>query len=128
SGISTIGIWRRCAAIASSSRVAAFSRARSASSWRCQVPASTMGGSALVVMASSDVPGCGLQVKTLPGRRIHRWPAEPAGRPPADQRIASGGALIVQYDALMDRSTADLALAIGARVRQERLSRRWTLD
>ena len=34
----------------------------------------------------------------------------------------------MQYDALMDRGTAALALAIGARVRQERQSRRWTLD
>ena len=34
----------------------------------------------------------------------------------------------VQYDALMDQSTAALASAIGARVRQERQSRRWTLD
>ena len=37
-------------------------------------------------------------------------------------------ALQVQYDALMDESTAALALAIGVRVRQERQSRRWTLD
>ena len=37
-------------------------------------------------------------------------------------------ALEVQYDALMDESTAALALAIGVRVRQERQSRRWTLD
>jgi len=34
----------------------------------------------------------------------------------------------VQYDALMDESTAALALAIGVRVRQERQSRGWTLD
>jgi quercetin dioxygenase-like cupin family protein/DNA-binding phage protein len=34
----------------------------------------------------------------------------------------------MQYDALMDESTAALALAIGVRVRQERQSRRWTLD
>jgi quercetin dioxygenase-like cupin family protein/DNA-binding phage protein len=34
----------------------------------------------------------------------------------------------VQYDALMDESTAALALAIGVRVRRERQSRRWTLD
>ena len=34
----------------------------------------------------------------------------------------------MQYDALMDESTAALALAIGGRVRQERQSRRWTLD
>ena len=34
----------------------------------------------------------------------------------------------VHYDALMDESTAALALAIGVRVRQERQSRRWTLD
>jgi transcriptional regulator with XRE-family HTH domain len=36
--------------------------------------------------------------------------------------------LKVQYAALMDRSTAALALAIGVRVKQERQSRRWTLD
>jgi quercetin dioxygenase-like cupin family protein/DNA-binding phage protein len=34
----------------------------------------------------------------------------------------------VHYNALMDESTAALALAIGVRVRQERQSRRWTLD
>lgn len=34
----------------------------------------------------------------------------------------------MQYYALMDEGTAALALAIGARVRQERQSRRWTLD
>ena len=34
----------------------------------------------------------------------------------------------MHYDALMDDSTAALALAIGARVRQERQARRWTLD
>jgi transcriptional regulator with XRE-family HTH domain len=34
----------------------------------------------------------------------------------------------VQYYALMDQGTAELALAIGSRVRQERQSRRWTLD
>ncbi len=34
----------------------------------------------------------------------------------------------VHYDALMDESTAALASAIGARVKQERQSRRWTLD
>jgi transcriptional regulator with XRE-family HTH domain len=34
----------------------------------------------------------------------------------------------VHYYALMDESTAALALAIGVRVRQERQSRRWTLD
>jgi len=47
-------------------------------------------------------------------------------------RAATGSctesALRVQYDALMDESTAALALAIGVRVRQERQSRRWTLD
>src|SRR6516225_2429556 len=37
-------------------------------------------------------------------------------------------ALRVQYNAPMDEGTAALALAIGARVRQERQSRRWTLD
>jgi transcriptional regulator with XRE-family HTH domain len=35
---------------------------------------------------------------------------------------------MVQYDALMDEGTISLALAIGARVRQERQSRGWTLD
>jgi transcriptional regulator with XRE-family HTH domain len=34
----------------------------------------------------------------------------------------------VHYHALMDDGTAALALAIGVRVRQERQSRRWTLD
>lgn len=34
----------------------------------------------------------------------------------------------MHYDALMDQSTAALASAIGGRVRQERQSRRWTLD
>jgi transcriptional regulator with XRE-family HTH domain len=34
----------------------------------------------------------------------------------------------VQYDALMDESTTNLATAIGARVRQERQARGWTLD
>jgi transcriptional regulator with XRE-family HTH domain len=34
----------------------------------------------------------------------------------------------VQYAALMDEGTAALALAVGARVRQERQSRHWTLD
>jgi transcriptional regulator with XRE-family HTH domain len=34
----------------------------------------------------------------------------------------------VQYDALMDEVAAALASAIGARVRQERQLRRWTLD
>ena len=34
----------------------------------------------------------------------------------------------MQYDALMDESTTSLALAIGARVKQERQSRGWTLD
>ena len=34
----------------------------------------------------------------------------------------------MQYDALMDESTAALALAIGVRVRQQRQSRGWTLD
>ena len=47
-------------------------------------------------------------------------------------RAATGSctesALRVKYDALMDESTAALALAIGVRVRQERQSRRWTLD
>src|SRR5213078_84219 len=40
----------------------------------------------------------------------------------------SVSALVVHYDALMDQSTAALALAIGVRVRQERQARRWTLD
>jgi len=34
----------------------------------------------------------------------------------------------MHYNALMDESTAAMALAIGTRVRQERQSRRWTLD
>src|SRR6266702_8639261 len=34
----------------------------------------------------------------------------------------------MQYNALMEQGTAALALAIGVRVRQERQSRRWTLD
>lgn len=34
----------------------------------------------------------------------------------------------MQYSAPMDDGTASLALAIGARVKQERQSRRWTLD
>ncbi len=34
----------------------------------------------------------------------------------------------MQYGAHMDKDTADLAAAIGARVRQERHSRGWTLD
>ena len=41
---------------------------------------------------------------------------------------ASQSASRVQYGALMDESTAALAVAIGARVRQERQSRGWTLD
>jgi transcriptional regulator with XRE-family HTH domain len=35
---------------------------------------------------------------------------------------------LVQYDALMDEDTVALAEAIGLRIRQERLARRWTLD
>jgi transcriptional regulator with XRE-family HTH domain len=34
----------------------------------------------------------------------------------------------MHYDALMDQMTADLSSVIGARVRQERVSRQWTLD
>lgn len=34
----------------------------------------------------------------------------------------------MHYDALMDESTAALAVAIGTRVRQERQARGWTLD
>lgn len=34
----------------------------------------------------------------------------------------------MQYDALVDQTTSALAQAIGRRVRQERQSRRWTLD
>ncbi len=37
-------------------------------------------------------------------------------------------ALLVQYHALMDETTTALASAIGARVKHERQSRRWTLD
>jgi transcriptional regulator with XRE-family HTH domain len=40
----------------------------------------------------------------------------------------SANALLVQYDALMDETTAALASVIGARVKHERQSRRWTLD
>jgi transcriptional regulator with XRE-family HTH domain len=40
----------------------------------------------------------------------------------------SADALLVQYHALMDETTAALASAIGARVKHERRSRRWTLD
>lgn len=40
----------------------------------------------------------------------------------------SRSALKVHYDALMDDNAATLALAIGSRVRQERLARGWTLD
>lgn len=35
---------------------------------------------------------------------------------------------MVHYNALMDESTAALAAAVGARIRQERQSRHWTLD
>lgn len=35
---------------------------------------------------------------------------------------------MVHYDAFMDKGTAALAKTIGARVRQERQSRRWTLE
>ena len=48
-GIATIGSRRRCAAMASSSRVAAFSRTRRASSSRCQTCSSTTGGNPAVV-------------------------------------------------------------------------------
>lgn len=34
----------------------------------------------------------------------------------------------MHYDALMDESTTNLSLAIGARVKQERQTRGWTLD
>src|SRR4029077_11726750 len=40
----------------------------------------------------------------------------------------SASAPQVHYHALMDEDTAALAAAIGGRVRQERQSRRWTLD
>ena len=40
----------------------------------------------------------------------------------------SSTALIVQYDAFMDTPTELLARSIGARVKQERQSRQWTLD
>ena len=42
--------------------------------------------------------------------------------------ISSDSALIVRYSALMDQGAADLASAIGVRVKQERQSRGWTLD
>lgn len=44
------------------------------------------------------------------------------------EQRGSRSARLVQYDALMDVTTAALALAIGVRVRQERQSRHWTLD
>jgi DNA-binding XRE family transcriptional regulator len=44
------------------------------------------------------------------------------------QNRAACTALEVQYDALMDEQARSLAAAIGSRVRQERQSRRWTLD
>jgi len=52
------------------------------------------------------------------------------GPPPARPRVkaAARAAPLVHYNALMDDSSAALALAIGSRVRQERQSRRWTLD
>lgn len=37
-------------------------------------------------------------------------------------------ALLVQYHAFMEENIASLASAIGGRVKQERLARRWTLD
>jgi transcriptional regulator with XRE-family HTH domain len=46
----------------------------------------------------------------------------------ARTKLAIHSALRVQYDALMDQNTTILAMAIGGRVRQERLSRGWTLD
>jgi transcriptional regulator with XRE-family HTH domain len=45
-----------------------------------------------------------------------------------DTRRHLVSARIVQYDALMDQTTADLSSAIGDRVRSERQSRHWTLD
>src|SRR5271155_4509497 len=42
--------------MASSSLVAAFSRARSSSSWRCQVASSTTGGSGVAVTSESLLP------------------------------------------------------------------------
>lgn len=45
---------------------------------------------------------------------------------PASPRETS--ALQVHYDALMDESVSELAAAIGARVKQERQGRGWTLD
>src|SRR3954452_13299709 len=51
-------------------------------------------------------------------------------RPPGDAVLFDTEhlALRMHYAALMDADTADLALAIGARVRQVRQSRGWTLD
>jgi transcriptional regulator with XRE-family HTH domain len=42
--------------------------------------------------------------------------------------MALNTALIVQYGALVDESTASLTLMIGARVRHERAARGWSLD
>lgn len=52
-------------------------------------------------------------------------PHKPADAPVIPNTMS---ALQVQYDALMDDDTADLASAIGVRVKHERQSRRWTLD
>ena len=59
-----------------------------------------------------------------------QW-ASPPNQEPEQLAVESPpacGALCVHYDALVDESTAALALAIGIRVRQERQSRHWTLD
>jgi transcriptional regulator with XRE-family HTH domain len=53
--------------------------------------------------------------------------AEEASWAPEGGRRACG-ALMMHYNALMDENTAAMASAIGTRVRQERQSRRWTLD
>jgi DNA-binding XRE family transcriptional regulator len=47
---------------------------------------------------------------------------------PPDQKPGEHSAPLVHHDALMDQSAAALAFAIGARVKHERKSRRWTLD
>jgi transcriptional regulator with XRE-family HTH domain len=54
--------------------------------------------------------------------------ASACGHPPTDGSGRWWVPEIVQYDALMDQTTAALATAIGFRVRDERTSRHWTLD
>ena len=55
-------------------------------------------------------------------------PVRPRAAPDSRNRKQHLNALQVQYRALMEQTTLALARAIGLRVRQERQSRRWTLD